>query len=88
MLFHDTGPILIPVANGSIINLLFNPVYRSTAQHIDVKVSHARKFIKEKPIAIKYLSSKGMKADVMTKMLPKFLHMKIIDVNVSQYVCV
>ena len=66
----EIGTITICADNQSAIKLLKNPVFSMRSKHIDVIYHFARERVALKDITFKYISTKEMIADALTKPLP------------------
>ena len=51
-----------------------NPEFHARSKHIDIRYHFIREKLKEKEFIIKFLESKDMIADVLTKGLPRIKH--------------
>ena len=60
--------------NQGAIKLLHNPITSMRSKHIDVIYHFARERIARKEVAIEYVRTEHMLADVLTKALPKVKH--------------
>ena len=60
--------------NKSSICLAMNPEFHARSKHIDIIYHFIREKLKEKEFIIKFLESKDMLADVLTKGLPRIKH--------------
>ena len=68
------NPIMIMSDNQGAIKLLHNPITSVRSKHIDVIYHFARERIARKEVAIEYVRTDHMLADVLTKALPKVKH--------------
>jgi transposase InsO family protein len=69
-----SGTISIFADNQSAIKLLRNPIISGRAKHIDVLHHFARERVLRKEVAVTYISTNNMLADVFTKVLPIAKH--------------
>ncbi|KAH8283294.1 hypothetical protein KR054_012523 [Drosophila jambulina] len=63
--------------NLSAQQLAKNPVHHSRSKHIDIRYHFVRDVVKEGQIVLKYLSTKEMIADILTKNLQKQKHWEL-----------
>ncbi|PNF37230.1 Retrovirus-related Pol polyprotein from transposon TNT 1-94 [Cryptotermes secundus] len=78
-LLNDDSPILMNVDNQSCIKLASNPVFHSRCKHIDVRYHYVREVVQNGLIDLEYVPTEIMKADIMTKSLPKVKHEYLLD---------
>ena len=71
--------ITIHCDNKSAICLANNPEFHSRSKHIDVRFHFIREKVSEKTIALKFIPTDEMVADMMTKGLAKIKHLKNMD---------
>ena len=62
--------------NQGAIKLASNPVFHSRTKHIDVHYNYIREAVKYKEIALEYIPTAEMTADIMTKALDRVKHIK------------
>jgi hypothetical protein len=74
--FPQQAPTMIQQDNQSTISLAHNPMQHNRTKHIDIAHHHIRECIEENKIAITYIPTSEIIADVMTKVLMriKFEH--------------
>ena len=53
------------------IAMTYNPVRRSASKHVDLADHYAREQVERGTIAVSYVSTNDMIADLLTKALPK-----------------
>ena len=63
--------------NQAAISLAKNPVSHARTKHIDTRYHFIREELQNGVIALKYISTKQMVADILTKPLPKTLFMEL-----------
>ncbi|XP_059217552.1 uncharacterized protein LOC131994728 [Stomoxys calcitrans] len=73
-LFKELGNssfIKIKCDNQSAINLTNNSTYHARSKHIDIRHHFVRELVEDKKIAIEYINTNDMVADVLTKPLSR-----------------
>ena len=65
--------------NNGAIKLTENPVYHARTKHIDVQHHYIRELVETKEIAVNFVSTNEMIADVFTKGLSRSKHQKCIN---------
>jgi transposase InsO family protein len=73
-----TTPTTIFEDNQSTINLSKNPIHSNRSKHIDVRYHKIQELVANKTIAVTYLSTHEMVADIMTKSLGRLLHDRFV----------
>ena len=79
------GPTTIYCDNQSAINLSKNNVQHSRSKHIDIRYHFTREAQQNGKIIVTYLETSRMKADMLTKSLPKTKHaenVKLLNMNI------
>ena len=69
--FPVSGPTTLLVDNQSAIAVTRNPEHHGRMKHLDVRHFWLRDVVKAGVIDVRYISTKDMPADIMTKSLPK-----------------
>lgn len=77
--FSGTEKVTIFCDNNGARKLAENPVFHNRSKHIDVRHHYIRECLRKGEITIKYLPTKDMTADVLTKGLQKQKHVKCVD---------
>jgi hypothetical protein len=60
--------------NQSAQKMAHNPVFHNRSKHIAIRHHFIRDAVKEEQVALEYLNTEKMIADIMTKALPKVKH--------------
>jgi hypothetical protein len=60
----------ICIDNRSAIALATNPVHHDRTKHIDLRYHFVRRTVQEQKVKLKWISTKQMVADILTKPLP------------------
>lgn len=63
------------IDNQSAISLIKNPVFHKRVKHIDIRFHYIRERYAQKDFTLEYIASKEQHADILTKPLPRQLHM-------------
>lgn len=63
------GPVTICIDNKSAIDLAKNPVFHGRSKHIDIRYHFIRQCVERGEVILRYVSSEGQKADILTKAL-------------------
>ena len=74
--FKPQSYALLYSDNQGAIKLASNPVFHSRTKHIDVHYNYIREAVKYKEIALEYIPTADMNADIMTKALDRNKHVK------------
>ena len=69
-----SGSMVIKVDNQGSIALAKNSVFHDRSKHIDIQHHYTRDLVRAGRIEIKYIPTKDMLADVLTKALPHAQH--------------
>ena len=72
-------PTIVYEDNQSAIALAKNPVYHARTKHIDVQYHFIRNKVESKEIELRYLPTKEMIADALTKPLPRPAFVIFVD---------
>jgi hypothetical protein len=68
------SPLIILADSQGAISLAQNPVFHPRSKHIAIQFHFTREQVKRQRIALKYISTKSMIADALTKSLPHPQH--------------
>jgi len=71
------GPMVVNADNQGSIALAKNPVFHDRSKHIDIQYHYTRDLVKEDKIKLKYIPTKDMLADLLTKSLPRPQHVQL-----------
>jgi hypothetical protein len=74
LLNKDQGAVKLFNDNQSTQTIAHNPVFHNHTKHIAICHNFIRDAIKEEKVALEYLNTEKMIADIMTKALPKVKH--------------
>jgi hypothetical protein len=74
LLNKDQGAVKLFNDNHSTQKMVHNPVFHNRTKHIAVRHHFIRNAVKEEKVALEYLNTEKMIADIMTKALPKVKH--------------
>jgi hypothetical protein len=74
LLNKDQGAVRLFNDNQSAQKMAYNPVFHNRTKHIAIRHHFIRNAVKEEKVALEYLNTEKMIADVMTKALPKVKH--------------
>lgn len=72
-------PTIIFTDNQSSLSLTKNPEYHSRSKHIDTIHHYVREHVEDGNVEFRYISTKAMVADVLTKALPHNAHRRHIE---------
>lgn len=73
------GATKIHCDSQSAIQLCKNSVYHGRSKHIDIRYHFSREACQKGEIKVEYLKTDLMKADILTKPLPKVKHQACVD---------
>jgi len=71
------GPVVVNADNQGNIALLKNPVFHDLSRHIDIQYHYTRELIRNGRIALNYVPTADMLADLLTKSLPRARHVTL-----------
>ena len=73
------SPINVFCDNQSAIELSKNAVFHKRSKHIDIRLHYTRELVDQKEIAIHYLQTDCMPADILTKPLTRYKHERCVE---------
>ena len=73
------GPTVIRGDNQGGIALVRNPEFHARTKHIDVSAHYIRELAEDQTIALEYIKTEHMLADILTKLLKKVKHLRNVQ---------
>jgi len=76
--FEQKLPTTLFEDNQSAVALANNPVFHARSKHIDIQFHYVREKVASKEIALRYVATDDMNADIFTKPLPGPRHAELV----------